>query len=87
MTETSRWVSSALPSYLRRQSLREVKPHAQSHTACPAGHDAKMEPKLIPQMNLSWESELNAQKGSDLRGGEVRHQSYKLTRSLPTIPD
>ena len=46
-----------------------------------------MEPKLIPQMNLSWESELNAQKGSDLRGGDARHQSYKLTRSLPTIPD
>ena len=36
--------------------------------------------KLIPQMTLSWESELNAQKGSDLRGGDARCQSYKLTR-------
>lgn len=54
MTETSRWVSSALPSYPSRQSLSEVKPHAQSHTACPAGHDAKME----PQGNSPDESEL-----------------------------
>lgn len=36
--------------------------------------------KVTPQMNLSWESGLNAQKGSDLKGGDARHQSYKLTR-------
>lgn len=45
--------------------------------------------KVTPPDELSWESGLNAQRDQDLKGGDARHQSYKLTRdrSLTTIPD